>query len=89
MAEPARSPYAKWAYRDVSFLVANADTPVLHEFKGVDPETIRWTPMQVEGAATIYQGVGTRNAATSTHIWLRATAVPSRARLLLWTEHPT
>jgi hypothetical protein len=85
---PDRTPFARWVYRDVSFLTANADTPVPHEFKGVDPETIRWIVLQVEGAAIIYQGVGTRKAASADTIWLRASAVPSRARIALVLEHP-
>lgn len=86
---PVRLPFARWAYRDVTFKAADTDTSVEHEFKGVDPELIRWTPLQVEGAAIIYQGIGTRKAATASSIWLRASAVPCRARLLLSVEHPT
>jgi hypothetical protein len=80
-------PFARWAYRSVTFDAADTDTPVDHEFMGVDPEEIRYTPLAIEGDAYVYQGLGTRNAATSTTIWLRASA-PCRARLLLTVEHP-
>lgn len=82
-----QSPFARWAYRDVSFIAADTDTPVAHEFKGIDPELIRWLPLAVTGDAYVYQAAGTRPESTSTTIWLRASA-PCTARLLLLVEHP-
>ena len=80
-------PYARWAYRDMTFLRPDTDTPVEHEFQGVDVDRIRFVPLQVEGDAYVYQAKGTRNANTATTVWLRASA-PCRARILLAVEHP-
>ena len=81
-------PYARWAYRDVEFIRPDLDTPIDHEFNGVDPDLIRWVTLQIEGDAYVYQAKGTRNANTETTVWLRASA-PCRARILLAVEHPS
>lgn len=80
------SPFASFAYVDVNFTVADAETSISHEFKGVDPESIRWIPLTVEGKAYLYRPIGTRNAWDENTIWLSSSAV-SRARLLLVVEH--
>ena len=81
------SPFARWVYRDVTFNVANEDVAIDHEFTGVDPEDIRWTPLSVEGSAVIYRPIGTRRAWDAATIFLRASA-QCRARLILSVEHP-
>lgn len=81
------SPFARWVYRDVTFNVANEDVAVDHEFVGVDPDEIRWTPLAVEGNAVIYRPIGTRRSWDGTTIFLRASA-QCRARLILSVEHP-
>ena len=69
-------------------MLADSDTPVEHTFLGIEPETIRWITLAVEGDAYVYRAApGTRKEFTSTLIWLRASA-PCTVRLLLAVEHP-
>ena len=82
-------PFARFAFADVTFTAGATDTDIAHPFTKVDPETIRWMPLAVEGAAYIYRDApsSTRKAFQSTHLWLRASAA-CKARLLLVVEQP-
>jgi hypothetical protein len=83
-----QSAIARWRYVDVVFTAADTDTAVAHDFKGLDPEEIRWVTLAVEGDAYVYRAArGTRTAFSVDQIFLRASA-PCAARLLLLVEHP-
>ena len=84
-----QSAIARWRYVDVVFTTANTDTPVAYDFVGIDPETIRWVPLSVEGNAYIYRAArsSTRKAFANGLLWLRASGA-CQARLLLIVEHP-
>lgn len=83
----AQSPFARYAIVDVTFAAADRDTPIAHEFVGVDPDSIRWIPLNIEGKAYVYRPLGTQKAWTSETIWLHASDA-CRVRLLLAVEHP-
>ena len=84
-----RVPVARWQYVTVTFLAPDTDTPVLHTLGKVEPESIRWYPIAVEGDAYLYRAPqGTRKAFTGTTLWLRASDACT-TRLLLLSEQPT
>lgn len=80
-------PFRAWHYADVEFPHADEDVEVPHPFGAQpDPDVIRYLPVAVSPAATIYRSADPDRARfTSTFVVLRST-VPCRARLLLVLE---
>lgn len=81
-------PIQRWAYVTVVFTTPDQDVDIPHPFRTDPPESIRWMPVAVNGAAYLYrEGGGTPKPWQPTHIFLRASA-PCTARLLLFVERP-
>jgi len=81
------TPISRYVYVDVSFDTANQDTDIaLGDLKPQDPDAVRWVPVSLSTAATIYRDLsGTAVAWQQSHIKLRSSAICD-ARLLLFVE---
>ena len=82
-----RSPFAKFAYVDVTFGTANTDYIVTHTLATPDPEELRWWVVKNDTAGVVYRDAGTPPRSWGEgYVVLKCSVANANVRLLLFVE---